>query len=379
MSIPGRSEPAPAARPAGPAPALRSQPVLLNPGPVNVSERVRAALNKGDLCHREPEYAELLLRTGARLGAAFGCAATHTPALLTGSGTAAVEMAILAAVRPGRRLLVAINGVYGERMAAMARAHGLEVVELQAGWTEPLPLDRLEERLADPAIDALALVHHETTTGLLNPVAEAAALAQAAGKLVVLDTVSGLGGERLDLGPVDLAVSTANKCLGGMPGISFVLVSDRARARLAEVPRRSVYLDLAAYLEATRTGSPPFTPAFHTMWALEAALEELLAEGLERRLERFARISSYLREQFEALGMELLLPPPLRSNTITAVRLPRGLSYAALHDGLKARGFVIYAGQGRLAQQIFRVANMGQVPMADYERFVAALRELLPS
>lgn len=353
------------------------QPILLNPGPVNVSDAVRAALGNGDLCHREPEFAALLERVRSGLLRALGVEATHDAVFLTGSGTAAVEIATIGAVRAGGKLAVVENGVYGSRIAAMARAHGIEVVSIESGWTEPADPERVARALDDPAVEALALVHHETTTGLVNPVAPLARLARERGQLVVVDTVSGLGGEAIDLDLVDLAASTANKCLGGMPGVSFVLVREAASARLAEVPKRSVYLDLEGYRGAQRAGAPLFTPSIPVFFALEQAIAELAEEGLERRIERFRAVSTFLRERFLALGLELLLPAELRSNTITTVRLPRGWTYAALHDALRAKGFVIYAGQGSLGAEIFRVANMGRVAFADYERFVRELGGLL--
>lgn len=354
-----------------------AQPILLNPGPVNVSDAVRAALGRGDLCHREPEFADLLERVRRGLLGAIGVERTHDAVFLTGSGTAAVEAATIAAVRAGRKLAVVDNGVYGARIAAMARAHGIEVATIESGWTEPPDPARVARALADPAVDALALVHHETTTGLANPIATLARLAREAGKLVVVDTVSGLAGEPIDLDLCDLAASTANKCLGGMPGVSFVLVREAAAARLAEVPKRSVYLDLAGYRAAQQAGAPLFTPAVPIFFALEQAILELAEEGLANRIERFRAVSAFLRERFAALGLELLLPAELRSNTITTVRLPRGWTYAALHDALRAKGFVIYAGQGALGAEIFRVANMGRVAMADYERFARELGGIL--
>ena len=354
-----------------------AQPILLNPGPVNVSDAVRSALGRGDLCHREPEFAELLERVRRGLLDALGVEKTHDAVFLTGSGTAAVEVATIAAVRAGRKLAVVDNGVYGARIAAMARAHGIEVVTIESGWTEPPDPARVARALEDPAVDALALVHHETTTGLANPVAPLARLAREAGKLVVVDTVSGLAGEPIDLDLFDLAASTANKCIGGMPGVSFVLVREAAAARLSEVPRRSVYLDLMGYRGAQRAGAPLFTPAIQVLFALEQAIHELAEEGLERRIERFRGVAAFLRERFAALALELLLRPELRSNTITTVRLPRGWTYAALHDALREKGFVIYAGQGSLGGEIFRVANMGRVATADYERFARELGGIL--
>jgi 2-aminoethylphosphonate-pyruvate transaminase len=199
------------------------------------------------------------------------------------------------------------------------------------------------------------------------------AIARRHGKLVLVDSVSGLAGDALDLGTVDLVAGTANKCIQGLPGMAFVLARTDVLERLATYPPRSVYLSLATYAKSAM----PFTPAVQAAYALDEALAELLEEGVDARIARYARAAAQLRAGFADLGLSLVLPPELRSNSITALRLPAGRSYAALHDGLKARGFVVYEGQGRLARELFRVANMGHLGREDFARFLAALGEVL--
>src|SRR5216117_2484155 len=147
-------------------------------------------------------------------------------------------------------------------------------------------------------------------------------------------------------------------------------------ARLATHPRRSLYLSLAVHHEAQERRTVPFTPAVQLAYALDEALAELLEEGVAARVARYAAAARLLRDGFTRLGLGFVLPPVRRSNSLTSLWLP-GRTYDALHDGLKARGFVIYEGQGRLAREIFRVANMGQLARADFERFIAALSEVL--
>jgi len=331
--------------------------ILLSPGPVNISERVREALAGPDRCHREPEYARIQSDVRGLLQELF--APDHAVALLTGSGTAAVEAAIGSLVPPGATLLVANNGVYGDRMAAVARALGIEVREARFPWTEPVDPAVLA-RQAD-GVAAIAMVHHETTTGLINPVAEVARL----GPLMIVDSVSGLGGERIDVSTLDAVVGTANKCLQGAPGVAFVLVK---RERLGAA-RRSYYLDLARY---TRD-EIPFTPAVPAMAAFREALLELRQETVEGRIARYRTISGELRAGFDRLGLEDYLPASLRSNTITTLKLPRGLTYSRLHDGLKQEDFIIYRGQQALAESAFRVANMGWIPPREVARFLVCL------
>lgn len=349
--------------------------VLLNPGPVNVSEQVRKALVNPDICHREEEFTRLLGSIRARLLQAFAPKA-YTSVVFTGSGTAALEAAVAGSVEEGRGLLAVVNGVYGERIARIGRIHRIPVKEIRASWTAWPDLEAIKSALRqEPAIQVVALVHHETTTGLLNPVVEVARLAKRYGKVVLLDSISGLGGEPLDLDAagVELCVGTANKCLQGLPGLSFVLIRQEEIPRLLAIPPRSLYLSLGENWQSQEKGEPLFTPTIPIAYALDEALAELLDEGVANRSSRFEAASALLREGFERLGLRFLLPPSLRSRTITALHQPDGLPYHTLHDRLKAQGFVIYAGQGALAGQIFRVATMGAVRLDEYRAFLDAL------
>jgi len=353
--------------------------ILLNPGPVNVSPRVQQALLRGDLCHREEEFSALLVAVRAKLLQAFAPRG-YTPVVLSGSGTLAVEAMVSSALPEGRKLLVINNGVYGERILHMAEAHRIPAVELRYGWTERPDLAQIEDTLRnDLAIAAVALVHHETTTGLLNPVAEVGALTRRAGRLFLLDAVSALGGEDLDLARdgVDLCACTANKCVQGLPGVAFVLVRTEVMAALQQVPRRSLYLHLPLHWEAQERRSIPFTPSVQAWYALDAALDELLEETVAGRVRRYRAASQLLREGFARLGLKALLPSLYQANSLTALLLPDGVTYYRLHDDLKARGFVIYEGQGKLQSGIFRVANMGHLTLNDFRQFLQALEEVL--
>jgi len=353
--------------------------ILLNPGPVNVSPRVTAALGRGDICHREPEMNELLTRIRGRLTEAFAPRGGFGAVLVTGSGTAALETAVTSVLSATGRLLVVSNGVYGERIAAMAAAARLPHTVVETAWTSPPDLARLAQEAAAPDVEAIAVVHHETTTGLLNPVADVGRVARARGKLLLVDSVSGLAGDALDLEAVgaDLVVGTGGKCIQGFPGLSFVLVRESVVPRLLANPRRSLYLSLASYWEAQERSTTPFTPAVQIAYALDEALAELLEEGVDARIARYAAAAALLRGGFTRLGLQCILPAERQSNTITALRIPPGHTYATLHDGLKRRGFVVYEGQGRLRDEVFRIANMGALAPSEFERCLAALGEVL--
>ncbi|MGE0681538.1 MAG: 2-aminoethylphosphonate aminotransferase [Candidatus Binatia bacterium] len=355
------------------------QYILLNPGPVNVSPRVRQALLRGDLCHREEEFSDLLVAVRTKLLRAFAPTG-YTAVPLSGSGTLAVEAMVSSALPEGKKLLVINNGVYGERMLRMAEAHRIPTVELRYDWTERPEMGQIEETLkADPTIAAVALVHHETTTGLLNLVSEVGAITRQTGRLLLLDAVSALGGEELDLvrDGVDLCACTANKCIQGLPGVAFVLVRQEAMTAMQGYPRRSLYLHLPAHWEAHEKRSIPFTPSVQAWYALDEALDELLEEGVAARVQRYQQAASLLRKGFARLGLRFLLPAEYRANSLTSMFLPEGMTYQCLHDNLKEHGFVIYEGQGELQTGIFRVANMGHLTEDDFRRFLGALEEVL--
>lgn len=356
--------------------------ILLNPGPVTLSDRVRGALTRGDWCHRESEFAALVQEINARIAAVHpGLVTGYDSVLLTGSGTAAVE-GMLASFAPCRSTtLVLANGVYGERMARMLAAHARPHRVLAHEWLAPVSIPRLEAVLAqDPSITHLAVVHHETTTGRLNDLEAIGRVCQAWGLQLLLDGVSSFGAEHIAGREWNLAAvaATANKCLHGVAGLSFVV----ARRELWRVPPErtgSVYLDLHAYHRAQHhDGFSPFTQAVQVAFALREALAEHEEEGgWSARRAGFRARAGRLAATLGRLGIGTLLSASEYSSVLWSYRLPPGMSYARLHGGLKKRGFVIYAGQGHLSPDIFRIAHMGDIREADLERLDTALAAIL--
>jgi 2-aminoethylphosphonate-pyruvate transaminase len=349
--------------------------ILLNPGPANTTPTVKQALVMDDLCHREPECFEMMRRCRERLVALAGAGPDFTAILFAGSGTAAVEAAIASAVPAGKALLVVDNGVYGDRIAKIARAHGIAFHVVGSDIFTPIDPAAVEQALrAHPEVSHVAVVHHETTTGLLNPVSEVARVAEGLGRRVIVDAMSSLFGERLDVAQdgIDFVAASANKCLQGIPGVSFVLARRGAVEALAGAAARSVYLDLHAHYASQEQDNTPFTPAVQVLHAMEQALVELDAETVKRRGERYAESARVLRDGLGRLGLEILVAAPARSNTLTTFRLPAGVAYDALHDAMKRRGYIIYAGQGPLRSYAFRVANMGTLTPEDMRAVVGA-------
>jgi 2-aminoethylphosphonate-pyruvate transaminase len=362
---------------------------LLNPGPVSLTARVRSALASEDVCHREPEFKELVGRVRERIGGVYQGtkAAGYVPVLLGGSGTCAVET-MLSLVAKDENTLVVANGVYGERMAAMLKAQGKPCEVIASPWTSGLDLDAAEEALKrGPLVSApgqrrfghVLTVHHETTTGRLNDLAGLGALAVQHGVPLLVDAVSSFAGEEIRLAEwnIEALAATANKCVHGAPGVSFVLAKDTALARRSGAT--SLYLDLWRHAADQAKGSTPFTLPTHVTRALDEALDELSEEGgwKERRATyrtRSARVRSVCRESSAAL---LLGRDDAYGSTLTSFRLPEGCSYARVHAALKQNGFIIYAGQGTFDGAIFRIAVMGDLSRADLDRLAVALRGAL--
>jgi len=354
--------------------------ILLNPGPVTLTDRVRSAMCKADWCHREPEFAALTQSINSRLAGVYDATEDgYASVLLTGSGTLAVE-AMLSSFAPvkGRTLVVA-NGVYGERMAGMLRAMQRPSELLSAEWDAPIDLAAVEEALvADPGISHVATVHHETTTGRLNALGDLGALCGKLGRALLLDAVSSFGAEEIGFRDWNLeaVAGTANKCLHGVPGLSFVLARREALAETRDSPN-SVYLDLRRYYSAQHgDGYSPFTQAVQVAFALSAALDEFHeAGGWRQRRRRYREIGNAVRGCLRGLGVATLIPEEDYSSVMCSYRIPSGVNYDALHGSLKARGFVIYAGQARLSECIFRIAHMGAISDGDVDRLNRALTD----
>jgi 2-aminoethylphosphonate-pyruvate transaminase len=199
------------------------------------------------------------------------------------------------------------------------------------------------------------------------------------GRRLVVDAMSSLFGETLDVtrDGIDFVTASANKCLQGIPGVSFVLARRTALDAVRGRPPRSVYLDLQAHFASQEQDNTPFTPAVQVLHAMEQALVELAREGLAQRIARYAENARVLREGMARLGFEALGAPAARSSILTTFRLPPGIAYEPLHDAMKRRGYIIYAGQGDIRSYAFRVSNMGTLTPKDMEGVVAAFEEAI--
>jgi 2-aminoethylphosphonate-pyruvate transaminase len=334
---------------------------------------------KVDLCHREPEFFELQDEVINGLLDIYQCdPALWTAVLVGGSGTSAME-AMLASLLPfDANVLVLENGVYGERLSRIAGIYGIRHQALKAAWGEAVDLEALAELLASGDFSHVLAVHHETTTGRLNPVDEIASLCTQNGVQLLLDAVSSFGAESIPFEQKSLQAiaATANKCLHGIPGLAMVLC--RREALKQEIKPRTLSLHLQGWAEHQAKQSTPFTPPVNALLGLARALKELDKQGgWKARRSRYRKLAARVADTCQELGVEQWLPAEVSSCVLRSYHLPAGMTYNELHDGLKQNGFIIYAGQGDLAAQLFRISTMGEISDYDMARLLNALQTVI--
>jgi len=362
--------------------------LLLTPGPLSTSPTVRAKLLR-DWCTWDDDY-NLGVVTPIRrklVSLATGFAeddvdsSGYTSVLMQGSGSFAVEATIGTVVPRDGRLLVLANGAYGQRLAQIARVLEIDHVVCDAGELSPSDAQGLEKRLSeDSSITHVVVVHCETTTGLLNPLAEIADVVHDFGRRLIVDAMSSFGGVPFNAreADVDFLISSANKCIQGVPGFGFV-VGRRESLEACEGQARSLSLDLYSQWKTMEEGQGKwrFTSPTHTVRAFAQALEELEEEGgVLARNARYRENHRILVEGMESHGFECVLGPELRSPIITAFRSPESLDYsfATFYEELKSRGFVIYPGKVSQVDS-FRIGTIGHVFPEDFRRLIEAVGE----
>ena len=352
--------------------------ILLNPGPVTLSQRVKKSLLRQDICHREPEFSDLQENIRRKLLQVYQLAPSNwAPVLVTGSGTSAVEAMLTSCVPKDGKVLVIENGVYGERMSEILRTYEIEHERSRSDWETAIDLSTVNKILSKKTYSHAAVVHHETTTGRLNNIKEISRLCEKHGTKLLIDGVSSFGAEEIPFGenPIVACAATANKCLHGVPGTSFVIIS-RKLAKDFIPPRRSVYLDLFKYLAAQDKSETPFTQSVQSFYALDEALSEFFENGsLTGRHETYRNRMNTVSETLSSLGIESLLPEDSNSAVLKSFFIPPGKTYEGIHKSLKNMGFIIYAGQSHLKEKLFRISLMGDISEQDLNNLKRALEK----
>ena len=356
--------------------------LLLTPGPLTTSETVKEAM-MSDWCTWDEDYnvgiVEKIRKELVTL--ATSRPEDYTAVLMQGSGTFCVESTLGTAIRPTDHLLIAANGAYGNRMGVIATYYGIQHHVLKFEETQPVDPKAIDTYLNEhPEVTHVSVVHCETTTGVLNPLVAVAEVVKRHGKTFIVDAMSSFGGVPIDMAAlgIDFLISSANKCIQGVPGFGFV-IARRSLLEQCKGVARSLSLDLYDQWDTMEKGHGKwrFTSPTHVVRAFMQALNELKAEGgIEARHARYCENHRVLVEGTRPLGFRTLLPDEEQSPVITSFYYPEaGFDFKAFYLKLKERGFVIYPGKISQADT-FRVGNIGDVFPDDFRRLVEAIKEI---
>ncbi len=355
---------------------MEIEDLLMIPGPVHVHGRILRAMAKQMVGHRGKKFSEIMEYCVNGMKKVFGT--TNDVYLISGSGTAGLEAAI-SSFSSVKRITCIDNGKFGDRLGKIAsRYTQIDVVRFE--WGKPVLLEEVEKSLAEGS-EALAFVHNETSTAMLNSAEKIVKLAKEYDCLVIMDAITSAGGDivKMDEWGVDVTIAGSQKCLGIPPGLSAVAVSDKAWDYYNE--KCPFYLDLAAYRKKAKDNQTPYTPAVSLFFALEESLKIIEEEGLENRIRRHRILSRAVRTWAEEAGLELFPEPndvSVYSNTVTAIKIPEGIKDSELRGTLlKEYGITISGGQEHLKGKIFRIGTMGNVGKREVVATLAAIEDVL--
>lgn len=348
--------------------------ILLNPGPANTSLNVKMAQVVEDICPRESDFGKVMENVSKGLVEFVSGGVKPRAVLFGGSGTLAVEACINSVVGKDEKLGIVVNGAYGARIADMANYAGIDSVIFKQDYLKPLDFLALEEFLKHEKPSYLAIIHSETTSGLLNDLEKVSRLCKPLGIKIIADCMSSYACYDISLDVVDYIIASSNKNIQGMAGISFVIANEENI--LLATHARSLYLDLKAQYEYfLQNYQMRFTPPVQTLYALQEAIKELHNEGLSNRYLRYQKSNEILRSGLERLGFDIY-PKSSYSVIITAIVLPDSLDFTSLHTYCKDRGYTIYPGK-IAGLNMFRIANIGDIESSDIEGFLKVLEEAL--
>ena len=356
------------------------QQLIMLPGPTNVSERVMKAMLLPVINHRGDAFRELYKGLLAKTARLFQT--EQGVVLFSSSGTGGVEAAVWNLIRPGDVAVVPVFGEFSARLAETVELAGGKAVQVKAEQGSVPSLASLKETMEKLGkFKALFAVHNETSTGAAIPyVEEVSKLASEHGAFVVIDAISSLGGYAIpvDKWGVDICITGSQKCVAAPPGLALLSVSRKVSDYLKSSPASTRYFDIAKYLEYGSRGETPFTPALPLMYALDEALNELLEEGLSKRVERHGRMSAALYDGFGKMGLKAVAGADVRSKTVVASYYPPGIDDAQFRKSMAHdQGVVIAGGFGMFAGKVFRVGCMGQIKEEYVKRTLTAVTDTL--
>lgn len=355
--------------------------LLFTPGPVNVAENVRRAIGKKDICHREADFDRLLLSIEKKLLTLFELKNTsdYRAVVITGSGTAANE-SMLSSIVGNKNILILSNGEFGDRLYNISKIHNENTFLLDFGWGENLDLLKIEAYLKKHKIDVVAMVHHETSSGMLNSLENVGALVKANNAMFIVDCVSSAGAEIIDMEKCHISFfsSSSSKAICSYSGLSFVVGRTEEFEKLKDLPVKTTYLNLYKFYDFIKNISQtPNTPAVHLFYALEQALDNILTTGVAHHYDNLKNKAHLLRKGMLNLGLNFLINEKDMCSVLTTVNVPANTSVTTLREKLREKSIIIYEGKGCFKNKVFQVGNIGELSFADIQFFLDSMKEIL--
>lgn len=362
--------------------------ILLNPGPATTSDTVKYAQVVPDICPREKEFGDVMEFVSRELTNFVGSNDKYTTVLFGGSGTASVEAILSSAVNDGTVLIIN-NGAYGKRICEMAEVYNLNYIEFKSSPVEEIDLYELEDVIKThnsectgedkSPISHIAVIHHETTTGILNDIYSIGKVCEKYEIDMIVDAMSSFAGIPINMEKMNIKylASSSNKCIQGMAGISFVIANIESLESTKEVKPRNLYLNLyKQYMYFKDNYQMRFTPPVQVLYALKQAIIEAKEETIEKRYERYKECCKILWDGLDKLKLKKLVNEKASSMILTSIIEPeiQGYSFDDLHDYLYNKGFTIYPGKVS-SENTFRIANIGQIYPENMNKFIEILEE----
>jgi len=362
--------------------------ILLNPGPATTSDTVKLAQVVPDICPREKEFGDVMEFVSKELTNFVGSNDKYTTVLFGGSGTASVE-AILSSVVEDGTILIINNGAYGKRMCEIAEIYNLNYIEFKSSPIEEISLIELEETIKTHNLESIrsdktpishiAVIHHETTTGILNDIKSIGSICERYEIDMIVDAMSSFAGIPIKMDEMNIKylASSSNKCIQGMAGISFVIASKESLEKTKNIKPRNLYLNIyKQYSYFKDNYQMRFTPPVQVLYALKQAIVEAKEETIENRYKRYKDCCKILWDGLDKLKLKKLVSEKASSMLLTSIIEPKikGYNFDDLHDNLYNKGFTIYPGKVS-SENTFRIANIGKIYPDDMNKFIEILEE----
>ena len=352
--------------------------ILLNPGPATTTDTVKMAQVVPDICPREHEFGDLMEYVSTELTKIVASPKKYTTVLFGGSGTAVVESTISSVVPHDKIILIVNNGAYGKRMCQIAEAYDMNYIEFKSSPIKPINLNKLKRVIKDNKdISHLAVVHNETTTGLLNNLDDLGEISKKYNLEFIVDAMSSYAAIPINMKKQNIhyLLASSNKNIQGMAGIGFVIANTNAIKKLKDIKPRNFYLNLfAQYENFISSHQMRFTPPVQTLYALKQAIIETKKEGVANRYKRYTKSWKVLTQTLKELNLKYLVDDKYHSKIITSIFIPDNIDFNEMHDYYFEKGFTIYPG--KVADfNTFRIANIGEINFKDIEKFLKLLKE----